>query len=97
MPCDAPSPQDQGTANVLLSNVSISIDWAAAAAGGGNDIVSVLVKIGDVNLKFAGRSRAFVTHFPAHFASWIDQWILVHRARIPATPSNVTLCLRRHT
>jgi hypothetical protein len=65
MPCDAPSPQDQGTANVLLSNVPISIDRAAAAAGCGNDIVSVLVKIGDMTLKFEGRrirhafSRAF--------------------------------------
>ena len=64
MPCDAPSFQDQGTANVLLSNVSISIDWAAAAAGGGNDIVSVLVKIGDVNLKFAGRSSHSSRIFP---------------------------------
>ncbi len=50
---------------MLLSNVPISIDRAAAAAGCGNDIVSVLVKIGDMTLKFEGRrirhafSRAF--------------------------------------
>jgi hypothetical protein len=55
--------QDQGTANALLSNVSISIDWAAAcvagddggaATGAGADISSVVVKIGDFDLKFAG-------------------------------------------
>ena len=68
--------QDQGSANVLLSNVSISIDWvaavgnaaaAAAAAAASNDRslaleseclanASVVVKIGDVNLKFASSS-----------------------------------------
>ncbi len=54
--------QDQGTANVLLSNVSISIDWAAAssdgnfAASSSADITSVVVKVGDVDLKIAGAS-----------------------------------------
>jgi hypothetical protein len=57
--------QDQGTANALLSNVSISIDWVAAASvasGDGRDddddaaadVTSVVVKIGDFDLKFAG-------------------------------------------
>jgi hypothetical protein len=59
-----PYVQDQGVANVLLSNVSISIDWAtalpapksaaAAAADCSTDITSVVVKVGDVDIKIAG-------------------------------------------
>ena len=62
-----PHTQDKGSANVLLSNVSISIDWAAAtaaAAGGGSEIMSVLVKIGDLNLKFAGAIAHMQRHAP---------------------------------
>ena len=71
---DMPHTQDKGSANVLLSNVSISIDWAAAAAaaaeGGGSEIVSVLVKIGDLNLKFAGVISHAQRHAP--IANCID-------------------------
>ncbi len=73
--------QDQGTANALLSNVSISIDWAAACvagddtgttAGANADITSVVVKIGDFDLKFAGVHTSSLpllapTFHPSHY------------------------------
>ncbi len=76
--------QDQGTANALLSDVSISIDWAAGSLAGGEgdnastaaaaaaaadaaDVTSVVVKIGDVDLKFAGDFPFFTTANPKHF------------------------------
>ncbi len=75
--------QDQGTANALLSDVSISIDWAAGSLEGGEgdnattaaaaaaadaaDVTSVVVKIGDVDLKFAGDFPFFTTANPKHF------------------------------
>lgn len=70
-----PYVQDQGTANVLLSNVSINIDWATAVsvapssadADANTDITSVVVKIGDVDIKIAGDSPDFIYRIVVSF------------------------------
>jgi hypothetical protein len=65
--------RDQGSANVLLSNVSISMDWASAATSADSvephsaDITSVAVKIGDFDMKISGQSPDFLYRIVASF------------------------------